>query len=276
MLVNSASGSNTPEALDSLSNCLSQHSLEVERTIRFPDDDLPTPSDLDSAGVQLLVIYTGDGTLNAAIAALDGWGGAVLVLPGGTMNLLSKRLHGDRENEEIIETVAGGGGRRVRPIMACCEAGTALAGLLVGPGTRWGSVREAMREFDIAGMASGAAEAMAEMTGDAMVCAADPALGSQEGYPLIEMTPGEHGIQLDAFYADTPGDFAAQGWAILRRSFREGPHKRLGVVEQITIESADGSPLELLIDGEPEKLGPSGVFTMAACGVDLLATGNAD
>lgn len=276
LLANSESGSNTPEALESLQECLGRHGIAVERTICLPDEDLPTPTDLDAAGIGLLVIYTGDGTLNAAISALAGWDGAVFVLPGGTKNLLSKRLHGDRETEEIVETVAGGGGRRVRPVMACCEAGTALAGLLVGPGTRWGTVREAMREFDVAGMATGTADALAEMTGESMVRAVDPALGSQDGYPLIEMTPGEHGIQLDAFYAETAGEFAAQGWAILRRSFREGPHKRLGVVEEVTVESADGSPLEILIDGEPAKLGPSGVFTVAACAVDLLATGNAD
>ena len=276
LLVNSASGSNTPAALESLDTCLCDHDIAIERTICFPDEDLPDAAQLDEAGVECLIIYTGDGTLNSAISALAGWGGAILVLPGGTMNLLSKRLHGDRENEDIIRTVAGGGARRVRPVMACCDAGTALAGLLVGPGTRWGSVREAMRDLDIAGMASGAAEAMAEMTGDSMVRTSAPALGSAEGYPLIELTPGEHGIQLDAFYAETAGEFAAQGWAILRRNFREGPHDRLGVVEQVMLETADGSPLEILIDGEPARLGPRGEFTMAPCALDLLATGNAD
>ncbi|GMM91867.1 diacylglycerol/lipid kinase family protein [Qipengyuania sp. MTN3-11] len=276
LLVNSASGSNTPAALASLDECLGDHGISVERTICFPDEDLPSASELDAASIPCLIIYTGDGTLNAAIGELKGWGGAVLVLPGGTMNLLSKRLHGDRENEAIIATVSGGGARRVRPVMACCDAGTALAGLLVGPGTRWGSVREAMRELDIPGIAAGTAEALAEMTGTAMVRAASPGLGSADGYPLIELTPGEHGIQLDAFYAENAGEFAAQGWAILRRNFREGPHDRLGVVEKVTLESADGSPLGILIDGEPAKLGPRAEFSMAPCALDLLATGNAD
>jgi hypothetical protein len=276
LLVNSASGSNSPAALESLRDCLCDNAIEVQRTISIPGDDLPTAAALDRAEMELLIIYTGDGTLNATIGRLEGWAGAVLVLPGGTMNLLSKRLHGDRASADILATVARGGARRVCPAMVSCAAGDALAGLLAGPGTRWGSVRESMRNLDIAAMASGAAEAMAEMTGEAMVRTVDPALGLLEGYPLIEMTPGEHGIQLDAFHAETAGEFAAQGWSILRRNFREGPHDRLGMVEAIVLESVDGSDLDVLIDGEGATLGSRAEFTMAACKVDLLATGNAD
>lgn len=276
LLVNSASGSNTPAALDSLRDCLCDNHVEVARTIRFPDDDLPSATELTDAGMDLLIVYTGDGTLNAAINQLRGWEGAILVLPGGTMNLLSKRLHGDRENTDILATVGRGGAWRTRPSVVSCAAGTALAGLLVGPGTRWGSVREAMRDFDLVAMASGAADAMREMTGDSMVRTRAPALGDPHGYPLIELTPGEHGIQLDAYHAESAGEFAAQGWAILRRNFREGPHDRLGVTDRIEIGSVDGSPLEVLIDGEAARLGAGAEFTMAACEVDLLATGNAD
>ena len=276
LLINSASGSNTPAALESLDECLCEHGLAVDRTISFPDEDLPRGEAMDGAGIGLLIVYTGDGTLNAAISNLAGWRGAILVLPGGTMNLLSKRLHGDRENRAILETVARGGAIRARPNTASCEAGTALAGLLVGPGTRWGSVREAMRDFDIAGMASGAADAMSEMTGESMVRCAEPALGKAEGYPLIEITPGEFGMQFDAYHAETAGEFAAQGWAILRRNFREGPHDRMGVVQRAMLESVDGSPLEVLVDGEKAQLDPRAEINVAPCPVDLLATGNAD
>ena len=51
-------------------------------------------AELDAAGIKRLAIFTGDGSLNAAITNLYGWGGKILVLPGGTMNLLCKRLNG--------------------------------------------------------------------------------------------------------------------------------------------------------------------------------------
>lgn len=272
LIVNAASGSNSPAANEELRRCLSEHGIEVLREIDFPDDDLPTPAQLDEAGVSLVAIHTGDGTLNAALGALAGWGGAVLVLPGGTMNLLSKRLHGDFENAAILDIVAAGGALRRRVTKVSGPCGEAYAGLLAGPATQWGEVREAMRDLDIASIASGAAEALEKSTGDTKARVADPPLGSREGYPLIELTPGEHGIQLDAYHADDPAEFAAQTWALVRRSFREGPHDRLGIVETLTLENVDGSPLQVLLDGERCEAGTSVTFEVAASEVDLLAT----
>ena len=90
LIVNASSGSNTPVALEELQTALGDRGIAVERRIDFPGDELPDPAALDAANVPLLVIYTGDGTLNAALARLGGWSGAVLVLPGGTMNLLQQ------------------------------------------------------------------------------------------------------------------------------------------------------------------------------------------
>ncbi|WP_375290669.1 diacylglycerol kinase family protein [Qipengyuania sp.] len=274
LIVNAASGSNSPAALEDLRQCLADHGIEVAREIDFPDDDLPTPEQLDQAGVPLLVIYTGDGTLNAAIRSVEGWGGAVLVLPGGTMNLLSKRLHGDFSNKEILDIVAAAGAlrRRIAKIVGPC--GEAYAGLLAGPATQWGEVREAMRDLDIAAMASGAAEALEKSTGDTKTRVFDPLLGDREGYPLIELTPGEHGIQLDVFHADDAGEFAAQTWALMRRSFRDGPHDRLGLVDAVTLENVDGSQLQVLLDGEKCQAGARVTFEVAPSDVDLLATYN--
>lgn len=272
LLTNAASGSNTPAALEGLKACLHDNGIKVSRSIAFPDEPLPGTADLDAAEVDLLIVYTGDGTLNAALAKVTGWHGPVLVLPGGTMNLLSKRLHGDFAAADIVAVVAGGGSRRRRLNRITGECGNAYVGLLTGPGTHWGTVREAMREGDIAGIASGAAEALAKSTGETTVRAASPPLGKREGYPLIELTPGEHGIQVNGYSAATPGEWAQQGWALLRRRFREGPHDRLGIVDEITLENIDGSPVEVLIDGESCDAGPRVTFRVALSEVDLLAT----
>jgi hypothetical protein len=275
LLANAASGSNTPTVLEELRTCLREHGVEVARTVAFPDETLPTPSALDAAQISLLIIYTGDGTLNAALSELRGWTGAALVLPGGTKNLLSKRLHGDFPAAEIVAVVAAGGAARRRVQVIAGPGGEAYAGLLAGPGTQWGAVREAMREGDIAAIASGTAEAIAKSTSQTMVRAASPPLGSREGYPLIDMTPGEHGIQINGYSARTPGELAQQGWALLRREFRDGPHDRLGIVDKVTLENIDGSPVELLLDGEACEAAQRPSFQVALSEVDLLATHHA-
>ncbi|WP_171033070.1 diacylglycerol kinase family protein [Qipengyuania marisflavi] len=271
-MTNARSGSNTADALVALYDCCDARGIVVERQIDFPDEELPTPEQLDEAGVGCLAIYTGDGTLNAAITALYGWGGSILVLPGGTMNLLSIRLHGDVDAPIVIERYANQAVRPVRPLMARCEKGDALAGLLAGPGTAWGSVREAMRDFDLSAIAETASQAINETTAGTMLRCAEPARGRPEGYPLIEFSPSDRGMQLDGFSSETTGELLQQSWALLRRQFREGPHIRLGLFDEVTLESVDGGPVEVLIDGEPATLGPRATFTVAACEVDLLAT----
>lgn len=272
LLTNAKSGSNSEAALDELQGHCGAAGLSIARVIRFPEENLPSIGELDAAGIECLAIFTGDGTLNAAITSLYGWSGAVLVLPGGTMNLLANRMHGEADLCTIFERYQRGAMRRWRPAIARCEAGDALAGLLIGPGTAWADVREALRDGDMAETTAKASAAMTQTTEGARVRCAEPELGRREGYPLIEMTPSHRGLQVDAFYADTPIDLAKQGWALLRRSFREGPHDLLGLVDRLVVENCEDEPLGILIDGEPASLGSRAEFELAPCEVDLLAS----
>lgn len=272
LLTNAKSGSNSEAALDELQGHCGEAGLSIDRTICFPHEDIPTSAELDAAGIECLAIFTGDGTLNAAITSLYGWSGAVLVLPGGTMNLLSIRMHGDADTAMIIDRYQRGAMRRWRPDVARCDAGDALAGLLIGPGTAWATVRESMRDGDVGETATKAGEALTETTEGARVRCAEPLLGRREGYPLIEMTPSHRGLQLDAYHADTPLELARQGMALLRRSFREGPHDTLGLVDRLVVENCKGEQVNILIDGEAASLGARPEFALAPCEVDLLAS----
>lgn len=272
LVVNPASGSNDQSSAQTVSAALTERGWRVERVLAFPDDALPDPGALDAAGIGLVVVYTGDGTMNALIQHLSGWGGTVLVLPGGTMNLLPLRLHRSTDLNAILDIVAGGGAQPLRPACVRCDAGAALAGLLVGPGTAWSRVRESMRNLAIAEMAKETIEAIRTTTTAASVTLPGNRLMREGGYPLIELTPGEHGMQIDGYFADAAMDYAGQAWALLRRRFREGPHDRLGLAEAITLVSVDGSPLGCLIDGEPAECPSGSRFFVEPCGVNLLAT----
>lgn len=273
LVVNSASGSNSDASVSQLRSQIEDAGLAIARTVNFPDDDLPTAAALDGAGIDLVVVFTGDGTINALVTGLYGWGGAILVLPGGTMNLLSRRLHGPSDSGEIIACVARGGARRVRPKVARCTAGDALAGLLAGPGTCWSDVREAMRAADVVGMVQGAAEAFSHTLDGPLVRLIDPQLADGDDYPLLEVTPTELGLAARGFHARTAGDMVSQSIALMRRQFREGPNDRLGLFEQMTAESLEDGKIAILVDGEPCEVDSPAVFTLADCGVDLLAIG---
>jgi hypothetical protein len=272
LVVNDASGSNDEKALAALRRGCADAQWGLDRIIRLPDESLPTAAELDSAAIEHVAVFGGDGTVNALVNGLAGWHGAILVLPGGTMNLLYRRLHGDLKTEDVLRLAAAGMATRTRPRVIACRAGTALADLLAGPGTRWYEVREAMREADVLAVADSAAQALGETLGTPGIACRAPDLGRAEGYPLIMLTPTERGIRVSGFHAETPAEFLKESWAVLRRRFREGPHDDLGLVEQLTLASTAGEPFGILIDGEHGESPGEELFRLVPCAVDLLAT----
>ncbi|MXP40215.1 diacylglycerol kinase [Altererythrobacter soli] len=272
LVANDASGSNDEQAREELEQCCGNAGFHVERMVGFPAEDLPDAAALDAAGIELLAVFAGDGTTNAVIGNLAGWGGAVLVLPGGTMNLLYHRLHGERTFDEVIHMAAAGRAARRRPGVIRCGRGTAYVDLLAGPGTSWYEVREAMRESDVLGVAESAANAIGETLATAGIVCRDPALGREEGYPLVMLTPEDEGIRVSGYYAETIGDYLKEGMALLARRFRDGPHDDLGTAGQVTLESSDGGSYGILMDGEKVESPAAEVFRLVPCEVDLLAT----
>lgn len=268
LIVNAASGSNTPDACDAIGNGLRVQGIAIARSVAVPDDSLPTPAELDAADISLVAIYTGDGTLRSALTGLEGWRGAGLVLPGGTTNLLSKALHGDRPFEEILAELPRMMRRRRRCLRS--EAGTAVIEVVAGPGAKWSDVREGLREGDVAAVASSTVDAAQASAGGSTVVLSHPDLGKPEGYSGVRLIPTDGGIQVEGYGADTITDYFAQGIALLRRDFRTGPHDDLGLHPRVHCASVDESPIELMLDGERD-CGPSELqFSLAELEVDLL------
>lgn len=268
---NDASGSNDSEALEQMSSSCTDCGLRVAYRSCFPADDLPTPAMLDAGGIDLVAIFAGDGTVNAALQALAGWGGQVLVLPGGTMNLLYHRLFGDMDLEDVLR-LAGKGDLRVRrPGIIRSDLGDAYAGLLAGPGTSWNDVREAMRNTDVLAMATESREAFLRTLQDEPLRCAKPPLGRAEGYPLLLLEPHDETIALYAYHAETTAEFVDQLLALAKHDFRQGPHDHIGEADELMLASVGAEKFGVLLDGEPaEAAGPT-QFRLATCEVDLLA-----
>ncbi|MFC4253872.1 diacylglycerol kinase [Altererythrobacter xixiisoli] len=272
LINNAASGSNDAATLAALEQSFQDAGFQIAHRTVFPAQELPDPALLDAAQIDLVAIFAGDGTINRLVTSLYGWNGAVLILPGGTMNLLYHRLHGQRTPDETIRAVASGAVSRRRPSVIRCPSGDALAGLMAGPGTSWNQVREAMRDVALVAMANSAALAIGETFSGAPILCQQPQLGRREGYPLIMLTPEDGGMLVEGFYSDTAGAFLEQTWALLRRNFREGPREDLGRLNHIQLAVTDGQAFGLLLDGEPAEAAGAMEFVLVSCEVDLLAT----
>lgn len=272
---NKSSGSNDDDALTSLRDAFGSAGISLVGDTCFPRDDAPKPADLDKAGADTVAIFAGDGTISSVVAGLDGWQGAVLPLPGGTMNMLSRRLHGDATAPEVVARFHGGIAQRVRPTVLQSRHAIGLTGALAGPGTAWADVREAMREPNLEELVSTVGEAISSSTGGPKVLCLDVDCGREEGYTAITLTPRDDGIEGAGYYTASLADYARQGMALLHRDFRSGPNEPLGRHQKIRLASSDKQPMGLLIDGESYDGDVEEEFELGTSRVDFWATADA-
>lgn len=274
LVANRASGSNDDAALAALTQSLADIGHPPAKVIDCSAGTLPTRAALEAAGVKVLAVFTGDGTLGAVVPALEGWDGKVLVLPGGTANLLAHRLHNPCDTAAIVAAFGAGAVRPVQPPCVRLNGHTALCEVLAGPGARWSDVREELRDGDLNTIASTAIDAVKESAGGAMVRVTEPVLGHADGYAGVRIEPSAAGLIIDGYRTDGLTDLIKQGVALLKRDFREGPHDGLGMHAQLLCRSVDGSPIDLMIDGERAVGSAEERFSLAMLAVNLLATGH--
>lgn len=269
-VANSRSGSFDQAKVDEILARATALGLGEPHPVYLPDADAPDAGSVDADDI--VAVFGGDGTIGSVVRGLADWGGAVLVLPGGTMNLASKRLHGDVDSLEILEAIAAGRVKRVRPNVVRTDEGDSLAGVMVGPGTSWSDVREAMRDIDIAGLAASTVRAFATTGSAARVACQEPALGRPEGYPMIEVLPTNSGMEISGYHADDLGQFAVGLAALLRHDFRSGPCEVFEIDHPVVIGAVDGSPVGMLVDGDPVDERKEVRLAVGASRVDLLVT----
>lgn len=272
LVTNDKSGSNDGDHLREVLEQLAEAGIGVAHHTHFPAEDPPDAERLEQSDIDIVVVFAGDGTLNRIISGLTGWEGALLALPGGTMNLLYHRLFGALKAGEVIRRAAVGKLIRRRPGAIRCSAGIAYAGLLAGPATAWYNVREALRDIDLAAVARGARIALQESFGGEFVRCASPELGRREGYPMLVLQPHNDGIAITAYHAETTPEVLEQLVAVLRRNFRAGPHDHLGEAAELRLASAEGDPFGILLDGEEAQAGAEEDFVLVPAPVDLLAS----
>ncbi len=271
LVVNAASGSNDGAAVKDVVSALTAADHAPARIIDIAAAGAPRMKNLPSGG--LLAVFAGDGTVSSVVSGAQGWDGDVLVLPGGTANLLSRALHGEAGATTIVSRLAEL--KRVRRDCIRTSKGIGLIEVLAGPGAAWSHVREDLREGQPAEIAGSTLEAVRQSTAGPMVLLDDPpGLGREEGYAGLRLEPVRGSLAVSGYGPRGVGETVKQGLALIKGDFRDGPHDELGLHPRIHCRSADGSPVELMIDGEAVTGEASETFLLAPLPVNLLSLGH--
>ncbi len=248
---NIRSGSATQAGCEAIEAVCAEKGLALAGRTRFPDDPLPDPAELAAARVDTLMLFAGDGTINAALCHYADWDGAILVLPGGTMNLLAKTLHGDSAPADIVHAAHL---RQHRVALPFAEAGRlrAFVGLIVGPAAHWVRAREAAREGRFARLLRAAMQAWRRTFGDHVRITGVPGLGRP--YQAILATPGADGLAVAGIDARDWRAIVELGWDWLKGDWMAA--RAVTATRATGFTLAGRKPVLALFDGEPERLPP--------------------
>src|SRR5689334_6292119 len=107
LIYNGASGSHDEGALRNLVAALEAAGRRPSKVLDCKDG-APDAEAANAAGLGLIAIHGGDGTLSRTIGGLEGFDGTVLPLPGGTFNLLARDIFGERDALEIVHLLGAG------------------------------------------------------------------------------------------------------------------------------------------------------------------------
>jgi len=266
-ITNPQSGSATQEKCAALEAVFEERGLALAGRTGFPADAIPDAATLDAAEVDTVVLFAGDGTINAALCALADWSGAFLILPGGTMNMLAKILHGDADPAAIVHSAHGAARRVALPYI---EAGPhrAFVGLIIGPAAHWGRAREAARAGRVARLAGALRNAWRRTFGRGIRLRGIADMDRR--YQAIFVAPTDATLQVNAIDARDWGAIAELGWTWLTGDWVAARAVTQRNAQQI--EPYSSRPVLALFDGEPVTLAPGTVVRAGMTAPRFLAT----
>jgi diacylglycerol kinase family enzyme len=251
-ITNPNSGTATRAKCEALEAVFDESGLALAGRTEFPEQKLPSTEDLDRAGVDTVVLFAGDGTINAALCALEHWEGAFLILPGGTMNLLAKGLHSETDPHKILHAARECDRRVALPYVIAGDH-RAFVGLILGPAASWFRAREAVRKGRFGRVLAAVRGAMRKTFGERGI-RIEGARGLGDHYQAVFVTPDPHGLEVAAVDARDWKAIVQLGWDWLNGDWVAAHAVSEAWTKELCVRGH--RPVLALFDGEPVTLDP--------------------
>jgi diacylglycerol kinase family enzyme len=266
-ITNGASGSATADKCQALEAVFTERGVTLAGRTDFPAEPVPDPEQLTAENVDTVVLFAGDGTINATLCKLADWDGGFLILPGGTMNLLAKALHDSLDPAAIIHAAHENERRVPLPFV---EAGPhrAFAGLIVGPAAHWGRAREAARKRRTTRVLRLIGQAWRRTFGAGLRVTGVP--GMTRRYQAVFVHPAPHTLEIGAIDARDIASIAELGWEWLTGDWVAA--RAVTYRKSTALRLAARRPVLALFDGEPETLAPDTEITGGVTPPRFIAT----
>jgi diacylglycerol kinase family enzyme len=159
-LYNPAAGSVTADGGDRLRAVLEEAGVRDADLVEVDRADCDNQlRRLAEANPDLFIVWGGDGTLRSALGTVGQATPNLLLLPGGTMNMLTKSIHGDKTWDAILKEVLASPKRKTIPAGKANNEAFYCA-MLAGAPARFAEARESLRRGELVKAATEARAAL--------------------------------------------------------------------------------------------------------------------
>lgn len=261
VFINPMSGSVPTDGAAQLRAILEDHGEHTEiHEISSSDPRAEILDHLGDSQAEDIIVWGGDGTIACAFDAVWDQDIAVLPLPGGTMNLLHKQVHG--EFTDWIDCLEAALKKKHRRRIPYGRAGSFrfYVGLIAGKLTSFTEVREAVREGHVLQAVDTLIHSDAldleprlEVAGHEFP---SEALEATNVGALINGSRKEEKAVLDIGVLDPKShlNLAKTAFAAMVNDWRELPEVDFVKSRHFTLSSRNGEPICATLDGEPAEL----------------------
>lgn len=262
-LFNPRSGSVPADARERLNAVLAEAGHGNAELVEAGEDQEHQLREIAAMAPDLFIVWGGDGTLRAALSTVGQVTSNLLLLPGGTMNLLPRTVHGERPWDEIVRDVIRSPRRQTLPAGEV-NGHQFYCAMLAGAPARFAEARESLRRGDIgkaAGEARAAIETLNTLHLDASYSDGYAFAGGRLpttsiiGAMVGSLTKAGTGMEVAALANPTTGGALNVVWSSFFTDWRNAPGVEVAEASSLEIASADDEEIPVIADGEPVEVG---------------------
>jgi diacylglycerol kinase family enzyme len=261
-LYNPAAGSVSVDGGERLRAALENAGVRGAELVEVDRSDCETQlKQLAEAKPDLFVVWGGDGTLRSALGAVGKATPNLLLLPGGTMNLLTRSIHGEKTWEQVLTDVLAAPKRTTLPA-GKVNSEIFYCAMLAGAPARLAEARESLRRGELVKAATEARVAM-ETLGTLHLDARyrDGYTFERASLPptsvigaLVGPMARDHAMEIAALTEPSPGAALNVIWSSFISDWRNAPGITIVPARSLVIETEDGD-IPVIVDGEAMEAG---------------------
>lgn len=212
----------------------------------------------------LFIVWGGDGTIRAALSIVGPITPNLLILPGGTMNLLPRAIHGEKPWDIVLRDVLQGP-RHITLPAGEVNGDRFYCAMLAGAPAHFAEARESIRRGDLAKAAAQTGTAIETLKtlhlkatyGDSYSFGDTPLpTSSFVGAIIGSLTRTGSGMEVASLANPTATGALNVVWTSFFTDWRNAPGVEVAPANSLDIGADDGGDIPVIADGEHMQAAP--------------------